>query len=144
MPRPKKPANEVPDTPNDNLAPDNRPFYVPDDAKWGGFLNFRLTEDDADEFHLWFQKAQAEAGWILLDEAIRAGIKLSVTYDFQNNTFIATFTGDLLRIKDRRSMSSRAPYWAQAVLLQVFKHSVLLQGDYSRTVTPSKDWKSFG
>lgn len=144
MPRAKKPTHTQPDAPDADNIRVNQPYACSDDAKWGGFLNARLTQDDVDDFQEWFQAAQAESGWSLLHSALQQGIKLSVTYDVGNNTFIATFTGDLLRIGDRRAVTSRAPFWAQAVLLAVYKHVVMLKGDYSSLATEKPKWNTFG
>lgn len=144
MPRAKGKSTNTPQ-PTDGVPFSSKLRYAcPDDAKWGGFLNYRMTEDDADNFQEWFNKVQSEAGWVLLDEILKQGMKLSVTHDTGNNTFIATFTGDLLDVGDRRAVTSRAPFWAQAILLAVYKHVVVLGGDYSSLVTAQPTWNVFG
>lgn len=144
MPRAKKSTQvDQGEVQPQNVAPKQR-YACDDDAKWGGFLNIRLTDDDVDDFHEWFQHAQAEVGWSLLHEALTAGLKLSVTFDVGNSTFIATLTGDLLGWGDRRAVTSRAPLWAKAVLLAVWKHAVLSDGDYSKYVTEKPKWNVFG
>lgn len=144
MPRSRKPSHNQPVPEEPTAVKPPQPYACPDDAKWGGFLNCRLTEDDVDDFHEWYKQAQVESGWVLLHTALQEGLKLSVTYDMGNNTFIASFTGDLLRIGDRRAITSRAPYWAQAVLLAVYKHVILLKGDYSALATERPKWNTFG
>lgn len=145
MPRAKR-LSSVPLSDGVQHVPDVKtvPYACAEDAKWAGFLNVRLSDDDTDDFTEWLKSAQLESGWELLASCLMSGLKMSLSRDEEHSAYICTFTGDLLREGCRRAITSRAPVWSTAVLLMVYKHCVLLKGDYSSTVTPKSNFMQFG
>jgi len=144
MPRGKKNLSDF-NVPTVGKPASKQPYKEKKTAEWGGYLNVRLSADAADEFFEWLPKAQLDEGWAFLAKAIQDGIKLSVVYDDEHDAFIATFTGALTGDPSvRQSMSSRGEHWSTAVLLQAYKHAVILKGDYTGLQSKDEGWMRFG
>jgi len=105
-------------------------FWLPNDARWGGFINIRLSEEQTGEFHGWYAVNQQHvAGY--LDDHLADGVKFGAAYDAENECVIVTYTGALVsKSNERYCVTSRAGTLSAAVALAVWKHEVLAQGDY--------------
>ena len=94
-----------------------------------GFVNYTLTEDDKLNFGSW--DVDDHDLWIILVTCIQAGYKFSCSYNAQNDTFVAC-----LHCNDKGSpnagflLSSFAPEWYLAVKSLLYKHEVVLEGNW--------------
>lgn len=121
----------------------NRPYYCAADATWGGFINLRVEPDERADFDGW-RVEEAKEMAAMLDRQLVAGLKYSLSYDAENSAYIATFTGaGALGSGDRCSLSARAGDWWEATELLLYKHLVILDGDWGR-YRPSNGTVAFG
>jgi len=128
MPRPKS-KNPRP-TPAPTPPVNKGRYWLPNDATWGGFVNVKLDEAQHEEFDTWYAaNSQHVAGY--LDDHLGDGIKFGLSYDAENECFVATYMGALLSGSNERYCStSRAGTVLEVIALCVWKHEVLAQGDY--------------
>lgn len=102
----------------------------PADIQWGGFIDVKLDADDKAEF------ANFESSvwqWTYLEDVLADEIKLSLSYDVDTDTYLCSLTsvkhaGNNLRCV----LTARANTWERAVMLAIFKHTALLEGDWGR------------
>lgn len=121
----------------------NRPYYCASDAAWGGYVNLRVTEDERSDFDGWFIEEEANLS-DMLAQAIVDGLKVSVSYDAENSSAIATFTGaGCIGDKARYVLTARNADWWSAIALLLYKHHVLLDADWGR-FRPANGTASFG
>lgn len=101
-----------------------------DDSMWRGFVDVKLTSEEKDAYVAW--DIHDDDLWLLLVDAITAGHKLSVTFNKQNDQFVASFTGQTDTGKNEGyTLSAYAKTWYDAVRVLCFKHNVLLEGNWS-------------
>jgi len=106
--------------------------WLPDDAQWGGFINVSLNDEELAAFDAWYEAFSREA-WDWMLDAVGEGLKLSLAYDGENQTWIATFTGKgMLTDGDRFSMSARDDNAPKAMALLTYKHVMLAEGDWGQ------------
>lgn len=121
----------------------NRRYFCPADAVWGGYINLRIDPNERADFDGW----QVEEGTNLsryLAEAVVDGLKLSLTYDAENSSYIATFTGSGCGgDKARYCLSARSGELNEAINLLLYKHLVLLDGNWS-SYRPATGRMDFG
>ena len=99
-------------------------------VEWRGFIECKLTEAEKELFAQW--DVHDHDLFLLLSEAVCAGLKLSVTFNKQNDHFVASLTGGAEAGKaEGWTLSAFAPNWYEAVRAVLFKHNVLLVGDWS-------------
>jgi len=127
MPRSKSPRKPVVRTdPNAN-----RPYYLPGDAPWGGFVDLRLDPAQRAEFLAWLQEA-ALSIWSWVGDELTLGLSLSIKWDAENSTFVASYLGrGLPDFDDRWCLTARADSPEEALGLLQYKHRVLMDGDWS-------------
>lgn len=102
-----------------------------DNATWKGFVDVKLTSEEKDSYVSW--DIHDDDLWLLLVDAISAGHKLSITFNRQNDQFVASFTGQTDTGKNEGyTLSAYAKTWYDSVRVLTFKHSVLLEGEWSR------------
>jgi hypothetical protein len=108
-----------------------QPYVLPNDAPWGGFINMRLDEEQKAEFYEWLPQAEPHVEGEV-DDMLALGIKLSLSYDWQNQCFICSVTGALVGADraSRYTSTSRASTRHEVLALTVWKHHVLVEGDY--------------
>lgn len=107
--------------------------YSPQEDEWGGFVNVRVEEGHKDEFNLWWSE-NLETIVPMLEDFLAKGLKLSVSWDGQNQSMIATFTGRPTSDPAwpfRCSMSSRASGFWEAIALLLYKEFVITGGDWT-------------
>lgn len=98
-------------------------------STWKGFIECKFTESEKEAFAQW--DVHDEDVFVLLSEAVVAGHKLSLTFNKQSETFVASFTGNEGAGKhEGYTLSAYAGDWYLAVRAIVFKHAVLLAGDW--------------
>lgn len=125
MPRKKSrsPRNEpaVPVTPE---------FYAPNDASWGGFINVTLTEADRDKFYEYLESGAIDP-LTCLAELVDEGLKVGISYDFQDACYVLSMTGALLDVGGSRwCVTSRSPVLAECVILAFWKHFIFCERSY--------------
>lgn len=138
MPRAKKTGS------SSETAKQLPPRALPADAPWGGFVNIRLNDDELDEAKLWIREHETEIVSRLTDD-LAEGFKFSLSYDHDNQSFIATYTGrGWMRSNERCAMSARAGTWFEAIGLLVWKHHEHAQGDWGQYYTNGTKLPTFG
>lgn len=96
-----------------------------DRGEWHGFVECKLTDAEKELFGQW----DIHDGdlFVLLSAATCTGLKLSLTFNKQNEHFVASFTGGAESGKNEGwTLSAFAPDWYNAVRALLFKHEVLL------------------
>ena len=124
MPRTKKSV----DAPKKADVNAGRKYYLPAEAKWGGFIDLRLDEQQKAEFLAW--AAESPATWTDdLQEMLAEGLNLSIKFDAENSTFIASVMGaGITNSNERYCLTARSDVWTEALALVVYKHVVLMDG----------------
>lgn len=116
------------DTPNKKV--EQGIFWLPNDAPWGGFVNIKLTDEQAEEFKIWFDGQSDEIAEYLAEIGYE-GMKFGSSYDREHQCWVVTFTGALMEKRDTRCCcTSRAGTMLEAWGLAVWKHAFLALGDY--------------
>lgn len=89
------------------------------------FASVRLSSDELAKFDTWYEKSFPDF-WELLTVHLSAGWKLSVTWDKENDCFIASSTNHAEKsVNYRTCVTSRDNEWFGAVMMNVFKCHVL-------------------
>lgn len=100
-----------------------------DDVDWGGFIDVRLLAADKDHFKDWVTSFDM----VMLDDLLAEGLKLSLSFDAETDTYLACLTSDHHAGPNLRCvLPARAGIWEQAIALVVFKHVEMLGGDWGR------------
>jgi hypothetical protein len=103
-----------------------------DEVPWGGFIDIRLTEEMKQEFARWLN-AEPSAVWEEFVETLGQGLKFSLSWDKENECFVASFVGSSGSLSGwRYALTARSDIWEKAIHLLVFKHVVLLEKDWGR------------
>jgi len=118
-------------------------YWVHPDAEWGGFINVRLQDDAKSEFQHWLE-VNNDSIYMVMDDLMGEGMKISLSWDKLNGCAIVTFTG---AIDDdhmtRYIMTTRGATWFEALALSVWKHFVYLEadwGNYKPRTSQSSVW----
>jgi len=131
---------------NENAAGKvKQPLSVPDKAEWGGFINIRLSDEQKEDFFSWYAENPVGAG-AMLDDLLGAGAKVTLAFDAQNGCFIASVTGALLTDSPgvRFVSTSRASTMTEVIALTVWKHFLLVRGDYGNYRPRDNNFMSWG
>ena len=129
-----------------NASPEvNQPLSVPDKAEWGGFINIRLSETQKEEFFSWYEGNPVGVG-AMLDDLLGSGAKVTLAFDAHNGCFIASVTGALLADSPgvRFVSTSRASTMTEVTALTVWKHFLLVRGDYGNYRPRDNNFMSWG
>lgn len=119
-------------------------FHLDKDAKWGGFINIRMTDEQKLAFSSWYEDNLNVASQIL-DELLGAGMKVGFSYDAENQCYICTFTGKLLVSSDERyCVTTRAGTLVEVIALAVWKHVYLARGDYGGYKAKTGNFANWG
>lgn len=104
------------------------------------FANIRLDRDQRDEFTEWSTGIGDDVIEVVTTVLIE-GYKLSAKFDGENETWIATLTGqDESPSNARTSMSARHSSLTKAITLLCYKHLIVCNGgDWSAQVT-EEEW----
>lgn len=130
-------------SPPDSAKPFGR-YWLPQDAKWGGFLNIRLTDAQKQEFRDW-EAVSAPHVFGFLEDAASEGMKVGAAYDAENEAYIVTYTGALVsNSNERYCCTSRGGSLAEALSLAVWKHEVLAMGTYDNYNARTGEFMRFG
>jgi len=99
---------------------------------WGGYLNMRLDQQQKEQFHFWYRELGDDV-WELFLQALSQGMKFSLVYDPETDTYTASLTNSprcTCGVSSLYVLSAYAQNWQQAVALVLFKHFVLLGGTW--------------
>ncbi len=102
----------------------------PADIQWGGFIDLKLNDIEKQQFNA-FESVGWQ--WTYLEDVLADEIKISLSYDGDTDTYLCSLTsikhaGNNLRCV----LTARADTWERAIMLAVFKHTALLEGDWGR------------
>lgn len=103
--------------------------------EWGGFVQANLSPMDKALFDQWHAE-HLEHIQAYLDEHVGGGLKLSLVFDGEHNSYIASYTGRpnaRPELPFRCTLSARAGQFLEALALLVYKHEVIC----------GKDWTDF-
>lgn len=118
-------------------------YWISSDAPWGGFINIRVDDAMATDFEAWWQTNRQEA-WRAIDDLMGEGMKISFSYDNENECYICSFTGKGWDTSNSRwCMTTRAGTFDEVVALAVWKHVVLAElswGDFLPKTGKKKQW----
>lgn len=112
-------------------SPIEQPYYLPNEAPWGGFVNIRLSDEQREEFSSWYA-ANAAHFPSTFDDMLGSGLKATFSYDAEHECYILALQGALMGSSpgDRFVSTSRAGTLNEVIALSVWKHDVLCRGDY--------------
>lgn len=106
-------------------------YWLPSDATWGGFINIRLPDDAKLAFNAWQEDRPLE-GQQILDDVLGEGAKFGLSYDRENECYVATLIGALVEgSNERYCVTTRAGSLVEVVNLTAWKHAYYAKGDYS-------------
>ena len=126
MPRPKakKPIEKDP-IPRSKYGAD--PSEEPD---WGGYINIKIDAETKAKYAAWVE-GDGSAFWSLLEDTLSEGMKYGLSYDHENDCYIATFTGcGVVGFNSRYCLSARSDRFEDATALLVFKHAIICEGNW--------------
>jgi len=133
---PPKNSPQKPKPESENFTPYS--YKLPDDAKWGGFINVRLNDDDKLAFSTWWEE-NVNVSAQILEELLGAGIKVTLAYDSDNDSWLCSLTGRLVaEFNDRYVTTTRAASMAEVIALACWKHVYVCRGVYHPYVNERK------
>lgn len=97
---------------------------------WKGFVNVDLT--DAQKAVVKSMRADIQKCWTVVFDLVEGEYKLSLSLDAKNNAYVFSMTAR--RVKDVNhglTLTSRGGTVEGAVASFVYKHSVVLEGDWT-------------
>lgn len=136
----------MPRKPKGEGTPSPRSAVKSKDIEWGGFLDIRISDAEKTAFDNW-QVLTAGDHWLDFVEEISRGLKFGLSYDKDNDCYIATFTGygqELIGLDARYCMQARAPAWETSVALLMYKHLVIAQQNWGNYRPRTKTMDNFG
>jgi len=101
--------------------------------EWGGYVNCNLSPLEKAKFDIWYSE-HVEHVQAYLDEHIASGLKLSVSFDGEHNTYIASYTGRPTTAPGwpfRTTLSARSGEFMPAIALLVYKHEEITAKDWT-------------
>jgi hypothetical protein len=100
-----------------------------DTDKWAGYINISLNHQHKQEFEAWVKK-DPSLGWMLIDELLGSGVKVSISYDAEADSYCCTLTGRLVTgDQGKYGMSTWASTFDECLQLAAWKFCVLHNGD---------------
>lgn len=118
-------------------------YAIENDAPWGGFINIKVEEAQTADFLNWWETNRQEA-WRAIDDLMGEGMKISFSYDAENECYICSFTGKGWDTSlSRWCMTTRAGTFDEVAALAVWKHVVLADmqwGDYLPSGKKKMQW----
>lgn len=105
-------------------------WWLAQDAPWGGFINVRVDDEQKADYEVWLGEHPNEC-WVMLEDLLGEGMKVGFAYDRENECFILTFTGALVKgSTERYCLTTRAGTFGDVVALATWKHFQLLKEEY--------------
>jgi hypothetical protein len=104
---------------------------------WKGFKDFRLTAEQLEGFGLF--DTDDDDLMDLIQVSLAEGYKVTLTYNGQSDTYNCAMTCNAEKHKNQGyTMSAFAPTAYMAMKLLMYKHAVLLEGDWDKIPAPQK------
>lgn len=109
---------------------DRHTYHLTEGAEWGGFINVPVDEQQKAEFYAWYE-GDHSAWWLIMEELLGAGIKVSLAYDGDNDSWICSLTGALVDgYAERFVTTTRAGSLGEVQALACYKHVFVVKGVY--------------
>lgn len=125
----RKPASNPAKEPEQVISRRGR-YSTTDASEWGGFINVNLSQQAKESFQSWWD-TEADTFMRDADDLMGEGMKVSSSYDYENECYIVSFTGRPDAAMDFRCvMTTRASTWAEAMALAVYKHNVICKASW--------------
>lgn len=107
---------------------------LPSKAKWVGFVNIRVGEDDEQAINEFC--SDSDFVFDSMVGILEHGHKVTFTYDNRNDATICSITGELDSSPNAGyTLTTFAATWYQALQVAVYKHLVLAKGKWSTVAT---------
>lgn len=107
-------------------------FHLLEGAEWGGFINVRVDDQQKLDFSSWYEE-NVNVSAQILEELLAAGMKVTLAYDAENDSWLCSFTGRLVADSpDRFVTTTRAGSMAEVIALACYKHVYIVRGVYKR------------
>lgn len=118
-------------------------YHIENTADWGGFINIRVNDDMRSVFTSWWGEHRTEC-WQALDDLMGEGMKVSLSYDNDNQCYSCAFTGRGWESSTKRwCMTTKAGTLDEVIALALWKHFELANGnwgDYRPDGTKKEVW----
>jgi len=111
---------------------------------WGGYIDVRIDDTLKEDFNVWWEANSSDVWSWLIDCTIK-GLKFGLSWDAENDCFVASLNGQGFVGDARRfSLTARADRPDKAYALLAFKHYVLLDQDWGNFKPSGKKKMDFG
>lgn len=128
MPRNPKRDSESTNQKQTNKKPNSKP----DEVVWGGFINIKIDDETKGVFERFSTDPEVNI-WRSVEDALATALKLGISWDSENQCFIATYVGaGVVGSNERYCLTARAGSMAEAVALLVFKDVIMCEQDWGR------------
>jgi len=111
---------------------------------FSGFVNHEMTRDEKNQYEQWSMAVDDASLLDYLQELVDNGYKISLKYDGRNKTYQCSLTCSNPNHDDfGLVLTARAPDMFNLLRVAVFKHFVLLRGDwltFQNTVHEERQW----
>jgi len=126
------PSKRVNEEEEPRLPSPHKSFQLDPDAPWGGFINVKLDDTQKAAFEKWWE-ANPDYSAQILSELLPAGIKVTLAYDGDNDSWLCSFTGRLVRESNERFVTTtRAGSLVEVIALACWKHVYVVRGIYKK------------
>jgi hypothetical protein len=111
---------------------------------WGGYVDLKIDDPTKLQFASWAVEMESEV-WALINDAVDAGLKFGIGWDASNQCYIASLTGSGVKDNpDRFCLTARSGQIWESVSLLAFKHTVMMNCDWSTHFRPRGNGFSWG
>lgn len=132
MPRQTKPTDTPKPEPKQKSPAVEQPRRSAETDEWGGYVQAPLSPMDKALYDQWLGE-HVEHVQAYLDEHVASGLKLTLVFDGEHNSYIASYTGrpdSNPNFKFRCTLSARSGEFLDALAVLVYKHVVITGGDW--------------
>jgi len=118
--------------------------YASDKATtdWSGFVRCEFDAVSKDHFTRWAEENSFDTALVaLMDEVTEHGLKASVSFSQEQGTYTASLSGGKESPANFKgwTLTARSNNWERAVSALVFKHLVMLEGDWTSGIATEGD-----
>lgn len=105
------------------------------------FITIKLERSDEKKFNTWYDKVSEDI-FSYIQQTTDAGYKMSMSYDFENSTYIVALTGKKgTPNNEHKCFTSRSSELEESIGLALYKHWELAKGgDWSIIATSQNNW----
>lgn len=105
-------------------------YWLAADAKFGGYVDLRLTDDAREAFQIWIADPHNDC-WKLLEDVVAEGMSFSLKWISESQTFLACLSGKgISNSNERYVLTARSPVSLEALGLAIYKHYELCRGSW--------------